>query len=157
MDDNRFFRCPQSKTDSFVEAPSAESARVALHCKACTLDRLGSCLGPIEADMPGAPSPTAAPKRRGRPKKDKKERSNAKTVPVSDAPADPRVMVEDCRKALRTLAEPRTKDYSGIIAPFREEIKAARAAGRGWALIAKTLRQFGYPISTLPLKKAMSE
>ena len=144
MDDGKFYQCPTNKTNSVVEAQSQESAKIALYCKACSLDKLGRCRGPVEVERPEQ-VPIVSPKRRGRQPRMKPENSS----PAKPTPTDE----ERCRQALRALAVSVRPDYAGMIAPFRQEIRAARAAGRGWDIISKTLKQFGYKIGVNALRR----
>ena len=164
MEDGKFYQCPKNKTNSPVEAPSQESAKVALYCKACSLDKLGSCLGPLEVDKPEPPAPIVAPKRRGRPPKAKQEPvqkpgkrrgRSPKAKQTTDARKRVAKLTEEdqCRQALRALAVPLHPDYAGMIAPFHEEIQAARAAGRSWDIISKTLKKYGYNVGPKALTR----
>ena len=168
MDDGKFYRCPQNKTDSVVEALSQESAKISLYCKACSMDKLGLCFGPLEVDKPDPPAPIVAPKRRGRPPKTKQEpvqkpgkrRGCSPKAKQTTAPRKHVASLTDedqCRQALRALAVSLHPDYAGMIAPFRHEIQAARAAGRGWDIISKTLKQFGYKIGVKALRRLEME
>ena len=166
MDDSKFYQCPKNKTNSVVEAPSQESAKIALYCQACSMDKLGLCFGPLEVAKPDPPAPIVHTKRRGRPPKSKPEQkspkrrgrpSKVKTESTTSKSTAKPTDEEQCRQALRALAAPWRPDYMGMIAPFRQEIQAARAAGRGWDIISKTLKQFGYKIGVKALRRLEME
>ena len=96
-------------------------------------------------------------KRRGRPSKVEPDHSGEFTEMVKPEPSKEPTREEQCREALKALAAPRMPDYAGIVAPFREEVQAARAAGRGWDAIADVLKKHGYNIGGGALKTVIEK